>query len=171
MKIKHKKFTSFLVPLRSVHIEQIRLWRNQDSIKKWMEFQKTISKEEQKSWYNNLKNTPHHYFEIWHKNQFIGLIYLKFLEKEAFFEAGLFIGNEKFHGTGAALEASLLLLHWAIEMHIAPIFAKVHKDHKNAILYNQYLGFEIRQEKGDFLWMEWNKNIFLKNFEKMLFEN
>lgn len=168
MKISHNRFKSFLVPLRKENIEQVRLWRNQQSIKKWMEFQDSISKEEQREWFNNLKDTKHHYFEIWHYHQFIGLIYLKFLKNRQAYEAGLFLGNEKFHGTGAGIEASVLLLKWSLDNDIKPVLAKVHKNHKNAILYNQYLGFKTFEEEETFFWMLWDKNLFLNTFNLLL---
>lgn len=145
-------------------------WRNSKSIRQWMEYQELITEEQQRIWYANLKDNEH-YFEIWYEKEFIGLISLKWMDTFQAFEAGVFIGIEKYYGTGLVFESSVLLLDWAIQNNIKSIFAKVHQNNIDTIAYNEFLAFEKSDSKGDFVIMQWNEEQFQKKFSAFLKED
>lgn len=133
-----------LVPLSLESIETVRMWRNQTQVSQFMEYQKIISKEEQLDWYKKNLNSNSEYYVINKDNHQIGMIHLNQIniaEKSA--EAGLFIGNNSFNGTGITLGASILLLNHAFTtLQLDTVFAKVKNNNGNAIKYNQFLGFK-----------------------------
>lgn len=132
-----------LIPLSGETLEQVRIWRNDPYIARFMEFQEEISVEAQQKWFHSLQNA--HYFVIYVDTLPIGLIHLKNTTKETA-ESGLFIGNEKFLGTGIAYEASLLLLDFAFnELKLLTVTAKVHVQNKVAEDYNQLFGYKFNQ--------------------------
>ena len=132
-----------LEPLKINTIETVRLWRNQIEVSQFMEFQNEISKEEQLIWFEKIQNSNSEYYIIKKEEQQIGLIHLNQIDyttKSG--EAGLFIGDNKFNGTGITLGASILLLEYAFnKLGLDTIFAKVKNSNSNAINYNKLLGF------------------------------
>lgn len=59
-------------------------------------------------------------------------------------EAGLFIGDERYSGTGVALGASILLLDYAFDtLGLRNIHAKVKQGNDVAEKYNSLLGFQL----------------------------
>ena len=75
----------------------------------------------------------------------------------------MFIGNEKFEGTGIAFQASLQLLDFAFErLQLKTVYAKVHDKNQRAIHYNLALGFEKDgSESDDFLRLQLNKKNYI----------
>lgn len=132
-----------LEPLSGVTIETVRIWRNQQEVRQFMEFQEEITKEDQIRWFEKIQNSNSEYFIIKKEDCPIGMIHLNqinFDTKSA--EAGLFIGNSKFSGTGITLGASIVLLEHAFnDLKLNIIFAKVKNNNTNTIKYNQLLGF------------------------------
>ena len=153
---------SKLLPLSIDHIEIIRNWRNQDFIREMMEFQTYISPEDQLRWFNNLITEQNRYFIICdlHDN-YVGLIHLKNITSEMA-EAGLFIGNPKYIGTGIAYSASLSLLNLAFnDLKLKKVIAKVKKTNLEAIHYNESLGFILKSDLNEaFLEMEIDKESY-----------
>lgn len=165
---------SKLLPLSIDHIEIIRKWRNQDFIREMMEFQKYILPEEQLNWFNNLITEQNKYFIISDTyDNYVGLIHLKNITSETA-EAGLFIGNPKFIGTGIAYSASLSLLKLAFDdLKLNTIIAKVKKTNHEAIFYNESLGFKIKSDLNEaFLEMEIDKEAYIlkSNLLRRLFD-
>lgn len=153
--------------------EQIRIWRNDPEISRFMEFQSLISKTMQEKWLLSIQNEKQFYFSIHSEENCIGMIHLNainLLEKTA--DSGLFIGAEEYRGTGTAIGASLLLLEFAFEnLELETITAKVNNTNNTAQQYNQLLGFNQSHpintdfsqwvlQKHDF----YKKAVFLRTF-------
>lgn len=138
-----KDYGITLEPLNIDSIETVRIWRNQTEINQFMDYQKIISKEDQLDWFKKIQNSNSEYYIIKKENNQIGIIHLNQINistKSA--EAGLFIGNNNFIGTGITLGASIVLLNHAFTtLKLEIIFAKVKNSNNNAIKYNQLLGF------------------------------
>lgn len=132
-----------LEPLTSETAEQVRLWRNDPQIRAQMEFRETISPEMQQRWFDSVQNDRFAYFLIRAQGEPLGLIHLADIDPVAHTaEAGLFVGEKRFSGTGIALGASLLLLEYAFdERHLERVFAKVKTGNEAAETYNRLLGF------------------------------
>lgn len=152
-----------LEPLSEANLELVRQWRNSAAIAQFMEYQHQISPEAQLTWFRSLQAA--HYFVIYAANSPCGLIDLKRIDLESkSAEAGLFIGDAQFLGTGIALGASILLLDFAFEqLHLETIHAKMHKDNREAKQYNQLLGFQyVEKLNNPFELWELKRSDYLK---------
>ena len=144
--------------------ELLRKWRNQKKIRQWMQYQKLISKEEQQKWFKNLDNSSA-YFIIYYRQSAIGMTHLGQIQKEEkVADAGLFIADLSFHGTGVALGASLLLLDYAFgQLELEKVTAKVAQENIKAIQYNELLGFQLEKKLNEgFLLFGLDKSVFEK---------
>ena len=142
--LKLAGFGLTLEPLRAETAETVRVWRNQDAVLAFMEYQELISPEMQQEWLRNIDPATSVYFLISVEDVAVGMIHLAAIDhisKSA--EAGLFIGNRGFKGTGVTLGASLLLLDYAFEtLQLEHVFAKVNNSNIEAEKYNQFIGFK-----------------------------
>jgi RimJ/RimL family protein N-acetyltransferase len=130
-------------------LETLRLWRNQENINQFMEYQKMISKEAQKKWYQQLSKKHNYYFIIHLDVKAVGMIHLTKIENNQA-ESGMFIAENEFQGTGISFNASLLVLDFAFDalgLHI--IYAKVKNDNVVAQNYNKLLGFKLEKPLSD----------------------
>jgi UDP-4-amino-4,6-dideoxy-N-acetyl-beta-L-altrosamine N-acetyltransferase len=161
--IQLKGYGISLIQLDENSAQQVRIWRNQDHIRSHMEFQEEISESAQARWFQNLDSQINQYFVIHLDEKPIGLIHLKNIDfKNKIAESGLFIGENKFIGTGISLGASILLLDYAfLKLDLKTIQAKVKNNNSIAQQYNQLLGFKkINQVNENFSLWELSKSEF-----------
>lgn len=150
--------------------EIVRQWRNSAEILQQMEYQEKIGPEAQQLWFESVQNESCKYFTIAYYGELVGMIHLAQIDlSEKTAEAGLFIGNTSFSGTGIALGASLLLLAFAFEtLSLENIFAKVKNTNFNARQYNQLLGFQKAKElNADFALYVLPKDTYLQQKPKL----
>lgn len=123
-------------------------WRNKKHVLMNMEYQHVISKEEHIRWYQMILQEKYHYFIIETlENEPVGTIYLSGKTIDNGAESGLYIGDERFLGTGITLEASQLLIDYAFnEIKLNYLFAKVKSSNSAIIAYNERIGFKIEKE-------------------------
>lgn len=124
-------------------IENIRQWRNNPEISKYMEFRENITPKMQKIWYDKVNNENNYYFIV-EKNEIeCGLINIKdicFTSKTG--EAGVFYLPEH-TGTVLPFQALLILLDFAFEhLFLDIVIAHILSDNKRAIRYNERFGFK-----------------------------
>jgi diamine N-acetyltransferase len=148
------QLTGYGITLKQLDFDSIQLvrkWRNQDQIRSQMEFQEVISESEQVLWFQKLDKKVNQYFIIQIAVSSVGLIHLKNIDlKTQIAEAGLFIGDNAFVGTGVSLGASILLLDYAFnQLNLQTIQAKVQNENTIAQQYNQLLGFTIKDKIND----------------------
>jgi diamine N-acetyltransferase len=164
------KYNIVLESLNIESLEMLRLWRNSTSVKQFMEYKTEISKEQQQLWYANIDSKKEYYFIIKKDSFSIGMIHINRINPELKSgEVGLFIGENKFQGTGIAFGASLNLLDFAFDdIKLNEVYAKVHTANKNAILYNTFLGFvEEIQINRDFTVWKLTNETYKKNKGKI----
>lgn len=137
------KYNIILKPLDFESLETLRLWRNSESVRQFMEYRTEISKEQQRLWFANIDSKKEYYFIIKKDLISIGMIHINKINTDLKSgEVGLFIGENKFLGTGIAFGASLNLLDFVFdELKLNQVLAKVNIANKNAILYNTFIGF------------------------------
>jgi UDP-4-amino-4,6-dideoxy-N-acetyl-beta-L-altrosamine N-acetyltransferase len=145
-----------LSPLSIEDIELLRHWRNREDIVRYMEFQKHITAQEQRDWFEHLDSQRDHYFIIKWQEQSVGMAHVNMVDETSqSAQVGLFMGEPAFSGTGIALKASLSLLEFAFEsLGLMKVWAKVHQSNRVAFEYNKQLGFECYEQVGDFQFME-----------------
>ncbi len=147
--------------------ETIRLWRNQNNIRRWFLHKEIISPEQQQQWFKNYyaKNDDYMFIikddEI---NKKIGCIALYNINnKLKIAEFGrLIIGDVNTVGKGYAFTASKLLCQFAFcNMNINTIYLYVYEDNDKAIHLYDKLGFEMIESDNDrFLKMILTKDKF-----------
>lgn len=152
-------------------IELVRYWRNSKEISSVMEYQKFITEEEQKKWFNSLNPNSDFYFLINYKGVKVGLIHTSHInlnEKTA--DAGLFIWDKNYLGTHIPVLASLAMLEYFFEnTGLEKYFAKVGRENKVAVRYNTALGFSFLKKSADsdFDFYVLEKGNYLKVAEKL----
>jgi RimJ/RimL family protein N-acetyltransferase len=130
--------------VQRVHIEMIRLWRNDPKIRDHMFFKGDITPRMQADWFTSINNDQNYYFLVRPADRPIGLISISSIDYEhqkAF--AGLFIYEDDYMGTDVPVRASLCILDvFFAYTNIDMLFAKVRDSNIVADQYNTALGFE-----------------------------
>ena len=141
------KFYSYgivLERLREDKIEMVRRWRNDEHIRRFMDYQQEITPEMQRRWFDSINDLNNFFFIISYNVKDIGLIHCSDIDwdkKKG--HAGLFIWNVHFIDTYIPVLASLSLLDlFFFGFRLKNIEAKVKNDNRRAIAYNRSLGFE-----------------------------
>jgi RimJ/RimL family protein N-acetyltransferase len=126
-------------------LEMIREWRNAPHVVEHMEYQESITAEQQKNWFANLSRDQNLYFKILVSDIPIGIIHLKDLNwKDKTAEAGIFIGRKDFIGTITPMISILILMKMAFRcLGIQHLYAKISRQNGNAMSFNQQLGYEL----------------------------
>ena len=146
-----RNFGITLSQLTLEDIELVRYWRNSKEISCVMEYQKFITEEEQKKWYNSLNPLSDFYFLINYKGVKVGLIHTSHINwKNKTADAGLFIWDKDYLGTHIPVLASLAMLECFFEnFGLQNYFAKVSRENAVAVRYNLTLGFCLREKSND----------------------
>lgn len=135
-----------------INIEQMRVWRNDVSLRRYFREWKDISKEKQEQWYKdrgNNTNQEHVYFQIMSIPPYnnvasryligcCGLHYIDWRIRSA--EFGIFLGKDR--GGGRGKEAMLLMFDFGFkEMNLHKIWCEVY-DRNDAIGIYRHMGFK-----------------------------
>jgi len=100
------------IPLSEAHLEMVRVWRNSESVSKYMYTSDYISEDQQLRWYNRIKNDDSQKYWIIKKEDFeIGLISLNFIKpsfKTAYWAFYIGDDNARDSGIGAKIEFKFL---------------------------------------------------------------
>ncbi len=166
------KITSSYISLTELtfnDLELIRKWRNTIGIRQHMDFQEEITPEMQEKWFEKLDPSVNFFFIIHFNKIPIGLIQLQEIDwnsKTA--SSGLYIGDQRYQGSPLAYMASLPILDLGFNiLGLESIIAKVSKQNKKALQYNQSLGFIIEKELNErFVLMSHSKEQFKTAIEK-----
>ena len=165
------KYGVSLIRLTEEDLELVRRWRNDDEIKKYMNFQEYITPEMHKKWFESIDNPENFYYIIVYKGDKIGMVNDKNIDwKKKTAEGGLFIWDKRYVNSIVPMKISFLLLEIAyIMLGWNKTYIKVRKDNHRAVEYNKTLGYEIsvEPEKQDYIMMELDKKHFFERSEKL----
>ena len=165
------KYGVTLVRLTQDDLELVRLWRNDDEIKKYMNFQEYITPEMQQKWFESINNPENFYYIIEYKGDKIGLVNDKNIDWEKkTAEGGMFIWDKRYINSIVPLKVSILILEIAyLLLGWNKTYIKVRKDNQRAIDYNKALGYEISGESENqiCLFMELDKEHFNEKAGKL----
>ena len=147
-----EQFDVRLIRLQREDLELVRTWRNSAHVRDNMVYKDYISKEMQNAWFETINNPNNYYFIIEFDSKKVGVINAKNFEKEqGFGEGGIFIGDQTYEHSFAAVYASLCLLNFVFYMlrdiNISRI--RILKDNFRAIQYNKLLGYEWVEDSED----------------------
>jgi len=97
-------------------IEQVRYWRNDPEINRWMIYQDSITSKQQREWFETINNPFNYYFIIEVQQTPIGLIYAKDLDPLTLEgEGGVFIGERNYRETDIPARASILWIRFCFD--------------------------------------------------------
>lgn len=140
--------SKFGIDLRRItekDLETIRVWRNQEFVRKNMQFSSEIGEHEQQQWYANLDQAMNHYFIFGAKGLEVGLIHLKNIDGiKQTAEAGIFIGNRQYLNHPIAVIATMVLMDYAFEtLQLKELTAKMNETNEKVVKFNMGLGYKF----------------------------
>jgi hypothetical protein len=147
-----KQFDVRLVRLQREDLELVRTWRNAAHVRDNMVYKNFITEEMQLAWFASINNSTNYYFIIEFDSKKVGLINAKNFERDlGFGEGGIFIGDQTYEHSFAAVFASLCLLNFVFYMlrNINISRIRILKDNFRAIQYNKLLGYEWVEDSED----------------------
>lgn len=145
-----------LRPIQSADMEQLRAWRNSDTVRRQMLNQSPISEQQQLAWFSKLQHdeTQQHWV-VEYKGTPIGSTNIRVSDSQStiqdakVLEAGLYIGEPKYQGNILAFAPTLALYDYCFNtLNIEAFKAVVLKTNRAALNYNEKLGYEITSQ-GD----------------------
>ncbi len=165
------KYGISLIRLVEADLELVRKWRNDDEIRKFMNFRDYITKEMQLKWFESINTSDNFYYVIQYEGEKIGLVNDKNIDwNEKIAEGGLFIWNKRYINSTIPMKISLLMLELAYTLlGWNKTIVKVRKDNPRALKYNESLGYIVveHNENSDYYTMELEKTRFFENFQKI----
>jgi RimJ/RimL family protein N-acetyltransferase len=165
------KYGISLIRLVEADLELVRKWRNDDEIRKFMNFRDYITKEMQLKWFESINTSNNFYYVIQYEGEKIGLVNDKNIDwNEKIAEGGLFIWDKRYINSTIPMKISLLMLELAYTLlGWNKTIVKVRKDNPRALKYNESLGYIVveHNENSDYYTMELEKTRFFENFQKI----
>jgi UDP-4-amino-4,6-dideoxy-N-acetyl-beta-L-altrosamine N-acetyltransferase len=141
-----KQYGVTLRRITEADIELLRNWRNQQSVKIYMDYREYITPEMQKKWFASVNNKYNYYFIIEFEGKKVGLINAKnFSYENGFGEGGIFISDEEYINSFAAVFSTLCLLNFVFyKVKLCTVsHARILKDNDRAIHYNMLIGYKL----------------------------
>lgn len=157
-------------PLRSHLLELVRNWRNQDFVRLNMRFQKLITPQEQKAWYDQLHPVLDQYFVCYQNGQPFGLWHVKMIEPSKLEgESGGFVGAQKLVNGLLPAFAILGLMDYAfLELGLGSLLARYHPEKKSVVSLNHQLGYRpFDKDELGFLLARVTREDYLRQTEKL----
>jgi hypothetical protein len=147
-----EQFDVRLIRLQRDDLELVRNWRNSAHVRDNMVYKDYITEEMQNAWFESINNPNNYYFIIEFDSKKVGVINAKKFDKvQGFGEGGIFIGDQAYEHSFAAVYASLCLLNFVFYMlrDINKSHIRILKDNFRAIQYNKLLGYEWVEDSED----------------------
>jgi RimJ/RimL family protein N-acetyltransferase len=134
-------------------LEQIRTWRNLESVNRYLVNRHHISEQQQETWFNNLDYSTSIYFMMEESSSAPGVIYAHNIDTAAkSFEGSIFIGDMRNVSSQLPVKASLMLTMFFFEhLHYEYALSKVHHANKPALQLDRRLGFKDLGQEGEFI--------------------
>ena len=165
-----QRYSVTLETLKPDHLEMVRLWRNQDFVRKNMQFQDTLSREDQEKWFAELDLNQNLYWIMRTHEYPIGLIQIKDADLKALAgEAGVFVGEPSYLEMPQPMLAILFMMELAFyALGLKKLKAKIKTGNQHAISFNQKLGYKLvpNQPEG-FQYYEVSENDFSLATERL----
>lgn len=151
---QHPELTGYQISLRPVSkddLQQLKNWRNDPEISRFMLSQTKISDEQQTAWFNKIcrDNSQQHYIIVY-KDQDIGSLNIKSkiraksLLETPIIEPGLYIADPRYRNNILAFSPTLLINDYCFEtLRCEKLVATVKSDNQAALNYNLKLGYQI----------------------------
>lgn len=134
-----------LIRLNRDYLELLRVKRNSEKIRQFMEYREEISPEMQEEWFRKIDTEKDAYFIIFENETPVGMINGSEIDwkKKETRSGGIFIWEESYWKTDLPLRASLLLTDISLLLGMERTYAKILRDNPAAIRFNTELGYEL----------------------------
>lgn len=151
-----------LKPLTAGYLEQVRKWRNHPEVARYMVHQERISAAQQQAWFERIAASDRcaHYL-IFFRGAPVGLIYIhardeKPLTKSQLIEPGMYLAYDSpYRGTLLAFCPALAMNDYCFEqLGCQKLIARVHRDNRAALRFNEKLGYRPVEEREGYLTLE-----------------
>ena len=165
-----KRYGIVLESLTRDHLEMVRLWRNQDHVRKHMHFTRKLSREDQQKWFDALDAEHNLYWVIRSNDYPVGLIHVKYIsENYEMGEAGIFIGEPSYLHMPQPMLAILVMMEIAFKaVGIKQLKAKIKRGNSRAIAFNSKLGYQVALDQtGEFQYYYVDEEAFDQATEKL----
>ncbi|MBC5841486.1 GNAT family N-acetyltransferase [Flavobacterium sp. F-380] len=145
------KFGITFKPLNHDNLEMVRVWRNSDDVRIFMQFQEIITAEQQVNWFINLDKTKNFYFVAYKDGKSFGVFNIKDVDFEKMTgESGVFLKNKDSWEGDAGMRGALVLINFAFEnLKLEKLICHVLKTNLKVLTFNKYLGFNISKSDSE----------------------
>ncbi|MBC7748534.1 MAG: GNAT family N-acetyltransferase [Methylotenera sp.] len=152
--MKIAAFTMFGItfkPLSEASLEMVRIWRNSDDVRLFMQYQEIITPDQQKTWFQQLDKSTNYYFVVYQNEIPFGVYNVKDIDFElGIGELGAYLKNKFFWDGDVCMRASLAIIIFAFEtIKLSTFKSHVLKNNKKVLAYNQQMGFQINEKIDD----------------------
>jgi RimJ/RimL family protein N-acetyltransferase len=142
------EFTQFGItfkPLSGDNLEMVRVWRNSDDVRLFMQYQEIITPEQQQTWFQQLDKETNYYFVAFQNEIPFGLYNIKdVVFNIGIGEPGVFLKSRDLWETDCSMRGSIAILKFAFEiLKLNALKCHVLKSNKKVLVYNQQMGFQI----------------------------
>ena len=151
------RFTRFGVTLERLgarDLELVRYWRNSDTVRPHMRYQRIISPEDQKVWFSGLNCLNDWYFTGKANAEPFGLFHIKNIDwTSRCGEAGGFAGYPELLGCPEPARAVLALMDFAfLVLQLDALEAQYKVNLSRIVMFNEQLGYErVHQDREGFV--------------------
>ena len=140
--------------LTSNDIEMVRMWRNSDEVRQYMQFKEHITIEMQKKWFASLDSDRDYYFIIYKDSYPVGMTDIKHIDPSKSGDLGIFIADsESLEIPMLTYRAIFSTIDFAFHtLRLKKITASILGDNKRAIRFNKSFGFKEVDNSGELLY-------------------
>jgi UDP-4-amino-4,6-dideoxy-N-acetyl-beta-L-altrosamine N-acetyltransferase len=149
--MKVAEFTQFGItfkPLSEANLEMVRIWRNSDDVRLFMQYQEIITPEQQQTWFQQLDKTANYYFVAYQNEMPFGVYNVKDIDFNiGIGEVGVFLKSRNIWESDSSMRGSIGLAVIAFQiLKINILKCHVLKSNKKVLAYNQQMGFQINEK-------------------------
>jgi UDP-4-amino-4,6-dideoxy-N-acetyl-beta-L-altrosamine N-acetyltransferase len=145
------EFTKFGItfkPLSEDNLEMVRIWRNSDDVRLFMQYQEIITTDQQQTWFQKLDKSTNFYYVAYQNEIPFGVYNIKDVDFNiGIGEPGVFLKSRNIWETDCSMRGSIAILKFAFEiLKLNSLKSNVLKSNKKVLAYNQQMGFEINEK-------------------------
>ncbi len=160
-----------VVPLTPDRLELVRLWRNSEQVRRFMEFQEEITPDMQREWFDSINNEDNTYSVIVHNGREVGLANVKNIDRDSKRgEAGIFIADPDSLNSPLPILVSLYGLDYCFEqLGLEELYGKTAEDNRNAMRMNAAFGYEpVGEAEGRFRYYRLTRDSYYEHREHLI---
>jgi RimJ/RimL family protein N-acetyltransferase len=149
--MKIAAFTKFGItfkPLSETNLEMVRIWRNSDDVRLFMQYHEIITPEQQQTWFQQLDKATNYYFVSYQNEIPFGVFNIKDVDFNiGIGEPGVFLISRHRWESDSSVRGSMAILKFAFEvLKLNILKSHVLKSNKKVLVYNQQMGFQINEK-------------------------